>query len=61
MAYFSGEGLRTGDPCIDPAVLYVPTVDPTLETVARVQLPVVPRPQLSTYEVSIARFCHDLN
>lgn len=57
MACFNGEGLRTGDPCIDPALLHVQTVDPILETiVARVQLPVVPRPQLSTYEVSITKF-----
>ena len=59
MTCSSAEGLRAGDPCIDPALhcVLVPTGDPTLETtVARVQLPVGPQPQLSTYEVSIARF-----
>jgi hypothetical protein len=59
MACSSGDGLRsTGDYCINPALLCVPTGDPTLETtVARVQLPVVPQqPQLSAYEVSTTRF-----
>ena len=59
MSYSCGEGLRTGDPCINPALLYVPglTGEPIPQTtVPRVQLPVGPQPQLSTYEVSIARF-----
>ncbi|KAF8496856.1 hypothetical protein F5888DRAFT_370531 [Russula emetica] len=51
MACSSGEGLLTGDPCINPALLCVPTEDPTIETtVPSVQLPVGPQPQLSTYE-----------
>ena len=54
--FSSGEGPRTGSSCINPALLCVPTEDPAAETtVARVQLPVESQPQLSTYEVSIAR------
>ena len=55
MPYSSGEGFRTGDPRVNSALL--PTGDPTLETtVARIQLPVGPQPQLSSYDVSTARF-----
>jgi hypothetical protein len=57
MACSSGEGLRTGDPCVNPALLGFPTRDPALEiTVARFQLPVGPQPQLATFEVSTAKF-----
>ncbi len=59
MGGYSWEGLRAGDPCINPALLCAPTGGPTLEaTVACVQSPVAQghQPQLSTYEVSIARF-----
>lgn len=54
MACSNGEGLRsTNDYCINPALLCVPTGDLADETTAaRVQLPVGPQPQLSTYEVS---------
>lgn len=52
-----GEGMSAGDPCINPALLSVLTEDPALETtVAYVQLPVWPQPQLPTYEVSIVMF-----
>ena len=57
----SEEGFHgTGDPrsisASEPALLCVPTGDLTLETtVARVQSPVVPQPQLLTHEVSAAR------
>ena len=57
-----GEGFRFGDPCIDPALLCVPTRDTTFETtVARVQLPVGPQNQLSTYEVKHRHVFHDPN
>ena len=59
MASSSEEVLHIGNPFINPALLYVPIGDPTLEiTVADVQLSVGPQlePQLSTSEVSTARF-----